>query len=215
VKSVLTRNAGLKLLALGLSVLLWFSITGQRRQRVSERGYAIPLAVVNVPSDLVISSPLPDTVDVRLRGPFTAIRLADPSKMEAVMDLTGSSPGEKVYSLTPDDINAPEDLEVVSIHPSAVPIRIETVVRRRLPISVRFTERAPAGLRARVDPPTALVIGPRSRLERLESIATDPISLEGRPPDFRVPTTLALDPSIRVLEPRQAVMVTVHRSPPA
>jgi len=213
VRSFLTRNAGLKGLALGLSVLLWFSITGRRRQRVSERGYVVPLAVVNVPSDLVISSPLPDTVDVRLRGPFTAIRLADPAKMEAVMDLTGSSPGEKVYNLTPDDINAPEDLEVVSIHPSAVPIRIETIVRRQLPIAPRFTPRPPPGLKARVDPPTALVIGPRSRLQTLDSIATDPISLEGRPPNFSVPTTLALDPSIRILRPRRAVIVSVHRSP--
>lgn len=116
------RHLELKALALGLSIILWFSMTGARRERISERSCSIPLTVVNLPSNLVISSPLPDLVAVRLRGPFTAIRQADPTKMEAVMDLAGARPGERSYMLSADDINAPEELEVVALSPETVPI---------------------------------------------------------------------------------------------
>src|SRR5947209_4875711 len=107
------RNLGLKIVSLALAILLWFTLSGQRRERVSERGYVIPLTVVTLPSDMIIASPLPDSVDIRLKGPFTAMRAADPSKMEAVMDLGGATPGEQNYKLSADDINAPKDLEVV------------------------------------------------------------------------------------------------------
>jgi hypothetical protein len=123
----LLHNLAWKLLALALSTFLWFSLSGRRRERVSERGYVIPLTVVNVPSQTIITSPLPDTVNVRLRGPFASIRLADPSKMEAVVDLSGAEIGERTYKLGGDDINAPEDLEVIGISPDFVRVRLEKV----------------------------------------------------------------------------------------
>ena len=124
-KKFLLRNLGLKLVSLALAILLWFTLSGQRRERVSERGYVIPLTVVNLSSDLAIASPIPDSVDIRLKGPFTAMRSADPSKMEAVMDLSGATPGEKIYKLSADDINVPKDLEVVGLNPSVVRLRLE------------------------------------------------------------------------------------------
>jgi YbbR domain-containing protein len=121
---LLTRNFGLKLLALSLAILLWFSVAGRRRERFSERAFDVPLTIVNLPQNLVIASSLPETVNIRLRGPFTAMRAADASRMEAVLDLSDSAPGEQLYKLSPDDINAPEDLEVVALNPPAIKFTI-------------------------------------------------------------------------------------------
>lgn len=199
-------NAFLKALALALAILLWYSLSGSRRQRVSERGYVVPLTVVNVPPDMVIASPLPDTVDVRLTGPFAAIRLADPGKMEAVMDLTGSSTGDRIYKLSGDDINVPDDLEVVSISPPAVHIRLEMLVQRTVRIIPRLTGGTAT---ARVIPPTATISGPASQIAKTSSIPTDPISLTGQTTDFITPATLAAEPNIRLINPRDGV-VSVH-----
>lgn len=208
-------NAGWKLLALALAAFLWFSLSGQRRQRVSERGYVIPLTVVNLPSDMVLASPVPDTVDVRLRGPFDAIRLADPSKSEAVMDLSDARPGERLYKLGPDDINAPEELEVVSITPPAVRVRIEKLARKQVPIVPRFVGAEPPPAVVRIDPPTATIAGPESELGRLGSIATDPIALGARSTaEVTVPATLAVEPNVRILEPKGIVSVRVRERPP-
>lgn len=211
-KRALLENLGWKLLALGLAILLWFSLSGRRRQRISERGYVIPLTVVNLPPDMVIASPVPDTVDVRLRGPFDAIRLADPSKMEAVMDFADALAGERIYKLGPDDINAPEDLEVVSIAPADVRVRIERLAKKEVRITPRFS--GGAAVAAQVDPPTARITGPETELLHTNSIPTDPISLAGRSGDFTAAATLASESAIRVLEPKGVVTVRVHWRPP-
>jgi hypothetical protein len=212
-KRLFLHNAGWKLLALSLATFLWFSLSGQRRQRISERGYVIPLTVVNLPSEAVLASPVSDTVDVRLRGPFDAIRMADPSKMEAVMDFSQSQPGERIYKLGADDINAPEELEVLSISPPAVRVRIERLARKQVAIVPRFL--APGfAVVARVDPPRATIVGPEAEIAKTESIPTDPISLAGREgADFVIPATLAAEPSIRVLDPRGVIVVRIHRKP--
>ncbi len=214
-KRRIVENLGWKLLALALAGFLWFSLSGQRRQRISERGYVIPLTVVNLPPEMVIASPLPDTVDVRLRGPFDAIRLADPSKMEAVMDFADAPAGERIYKLGADDINAPEDVEVVSISPPTVRVRIEKLAQKDVPIAPRFTGGDPAAVAARVDPPTARITGPESEVSRLAAVATDPVSLAGRSGDFTVSATLAAEPNIRVVAPKGVVSVHVHWKSPA
>jgi len=212
-KRLLLHNFGWKLLALALSIFLWLSLSGQRRERVSERGYVIPLTVVNVPPQMVITSPIPDIVDVRLKGPFTSIRLADPAKMEAVMDLSGGEPGERVYKLSADDINAPEDLEVIGISPNSVRLRLEKLAQREVAIVPRFVPPA-ADATVRVDPPTAKIAGPESEVQRISTVLTDPISLAGRPLDFSTPATLVAEPNIRVIEPRGIVSVSVRRKKP-
>lgn len=212
-KSLFLRNPGYKALALGLSVFLWFSVSGRRRQRVSERGYAVSLAVVNLPSDKTIVSPIPDSVEIRLKGPFNAMRLAEPSKMEAVMDLSGATPGENIYKLSGDDINAPEDLEVTSISPPSVRLKIEQIADRQVPIAVRFSGPL-RNVSAVVFPMRARVVGPASLVERLESISTDPISLSGRASDFTTSATLSSEPGIRIVEPKGPVSVRIHWNSP-
>jgi len=206
-------NLGWKVLALALAAFLWFTVSGQRRQRISERGYVVPLTVVNLPADMVIASALPDSVDVRLRGPFDAIRLADPAKMETVMDLTDTRPGERIYKLSEDDVNSPEDLTVVGISPAAVRVRLERLAQKEVRIVARFAG-APPALTASVDPGTARIAGPESEVAKIDSIPTDFIALPERRADFTVRATLASEPRIRILDPRGVVTVRVRYAAP-
>jgi hypothetical protein len=66
--TVLFRNAGTKLLALVVACAAWYLLSAERRERISERSYRLPLSIVNIPAGTIIVSPLPDAVDVRLRG---------------------------------------------------------------------------------------------------------------------------------------------------
>src|SRR5260370_41129264 len=100
-RPVLFRNLGLKLLALAIALVVWFVFAAQRRERISERTYRIPLSLVNIPGQMVIASPLPPSVDVRARGPFTALSQLDPGKLEAVIALLDAAPGGRRYQLPP------------------------------------------------------------------------------------------------------------------
>jgi YbbR domain-containing protein len=210
-RAFLFHNSGLKLLALLLAVVIWFSITGQRRERVSERGYSIPLTVINIPQNAVIISPIPDSVDVRLRATFTALRALDPSKMEAVVDLAGTTPGEKLYRLTSDDINVPEGVDVVSISPSIVRLRLEKIATRDVPIVPRLQGSPATGLVARgavANPAVARLAGPSSALERIASVSTDPVSLDDRSSSFTATVPVSVEASgVRLITPH---VVTVR-----
>ncbi|MGH9369635.1 MAG: CdaR family protein [Thermoanaerobaculia bacterium] len=212
----LVRNLGSKLLALAIAVAVWFSLSGERRERTSERSYHIPLSIVNIPPRSLIASPMPASVDVRLRGPFTALRQLEPEKLEAVMDLSDAQVGERVYRLTPEDVNVPPDVEVIALAPQEIRFLLDTGAEREIPIAPVVTGEPAAGMRVaqvRADPALARVAGPAGALSRMTSIATVPVSVAGREKSFSTPAAvLAAGPGLRVRE-RQVVTVTVALEP--
>ncbi len=212
------RNLGLKALALGIALLVWFVLSAQRRERISERSYRIALSVVNIPPRTIIASPLPSGVDIRVRGAFTALRQVDPEKLEAVVDLQGAVQGEKIYRLAPEDINVAPEIEVIAISPGELRIVLDAVAEKILPIVANITGTPAPGFVVSdfaVEPKTARIEGPSTLLARMTSVTTDPISVAGRSASFSVPATVVADsPGVRVRE-GQIVTVVVHIQPAA
>jgi YbbR domain-containing protein len=217
-RPALLRNFGTKVLSLAIAILVWFVFSAQQRERISERSYRIPLSVANVPARTLIASPLPPTIEVRLRGPFTALRQLDPGKLEAVIDLTGAPRGERIYRLDPEDINVPQQVEVIAIAPSEIRVALDATAEKTLPISARLTGAPAPGYEVGevlVDPPVARLLGPESALSRMTSVQTDPVSIADRAADFSVPATVIADaPGVRVRE-GQVVTITVRLHPVA
>ena len=205
------RNSGTKLLALAIACATWFVLSGQRRERISERSYRIPLSVVNVPAGTMIVSPLPDAIDVRVRGAFTPLRSLEPGKLEAVVDLADAVPGEKRYALAPGDINVPQEVEVIAIAPAEIRFALDAVADKTVPIVAEITGEPAAGAHldeVTADPKSARIIGPAKTLARIVTLPTEPVSVEGREAGFTETTTLALQaPGVRV---RDGQVVTVR-----
>jgi YbbR domain-containing protein len=207
------RNLGTKLLALAIAILVWFVFSAQQRERISERSYRIPLSIANVPPGTLIASPLPPTIEVRLRGPFTALRQLDPVKLEAVVDLADAPRGEKIHRLAPEDINVPEAVEVIAIAPSEIRVALDTIAEKTLPIVARLTGKPAEGFEVdevMVEPRVARLNGPASALSAISTVETDPISLANHASSFSEPATVIADaPGVRVRE-GQVVTVTVR-----
>ena len=207
---IFVRNLGLKLLALAIAIAVWFALSGERRERTSERSYHVPLSIVNIPPRSLIASPLPASVDVRLRGPFTALRQLEPDKLEAVLDLASAELGDRVYRLTPEDVNTPPDVEVIALAPQEIHFTLDTLDEKEVRVAPEVTGEPSAGMRlleVRVEPAVARIAGPAGALARMTSVPTVPISLEGRAETFSTPAAvLAAGPGLRV---RQGQLVTV------
>jgi hypothetical protein len=210
------RNLGAKLLALAIALLAWFALSGQRRERISERSYRIPLSLVNVPPQTMVASPLPGGVEVRVRGPFTALRQLQPERLEAVIDLLNGRPGEQVHRFAPEDINVPPEVEVLAISPGEVRVILDRIGERLLPIVPALTGDTARGAQVVdviVEPRIARVVGPATSLEKMTGVSTEPVSLAGRSATFSATTTaLPNVPGVRVRE-GQVVHVTVRMGP--
>jgi YbbR domain-containing protein len=215
-RPAILRNLGTKLLALAIAILVWFVFSAQQRERISERSYRIPLSIANVPPGTLIASPLPPTIEVRLRGPFTALRQLDPVKLEAVVDLADATRGEGIHRLAPEDINVPQSVEVIAIAPSEIRIALDTIAEKTLPIVARVISKPADGFEVVdvvVEPRAARLNGPASALSAMKAVETDPISLANRAATFSEPATVIVDaPGVRVRE-GQVATVTVRLRP--
>lgn len=169
------------LLSLVAASLLWYALAAERNENISVRGMRATLTLVNMPADLVLTSSVPDTVAVQLRGPLS--RAFDPtSRLEMLVDLADARPGLLTYTLGESDLTLPSEVELVSVDPTSISLELERLRTRYIPIEA-VIEGAPTPgfevLSTRTLPAQLAVQGPDSRLSALAVVQTTPLSIEG------------------------------------
>jgi YbbR domain-containing protein len=206
------NNLWLKILALFLAFTVWFVVSAPRREPVSERAFAAPLSLVRMPRDLVITTPVPDTVSVRLRGRVSDLRSLSSQNLEVTVDLSWVTPGEATITLRSQAIAVPPQIDVISIEPTKVHFRVEQIRQKVVNIRPFIIGNVPAGYVAgepSVEPDHALVSGPASQVRNLTDVATERIIMTGRNDTFEQNVAVVSDlPLIRIVDP-PAVQVTV------
>jgi YbbR domain-containing protein len=206
-------NLPLKAAALFLAFVVWFVVSAPRRESISERTVPVPLSIVGMPGQLVITTPVPDTVNVRLRGRLSVIRSLSSQNLGVTIDMRNwAQPGDASISIRSQAIITPEGVEVVSVEPNKVSFRLEQVRQRVVNIRPFLVGNPPKGYTVgdpTVTPEQALVSGPLSQIKNMTDVATDRIIMTGRTALFVQNVGLVADsPLVRVIEP-QAAEVTV------
>jgi YbbR domain-containing protein len=205
-------NLALKLASLGLALVLWFVIAGEK---TSEIGMTVPVEMQNVPQALELTGEAVNTVDVRLRATPGVIQRLGPGDISAQVDLAGLGEGERIIHLTPEAIRVPFGVRVVKINPAILTLTFERTLQKVVPVRPRLLGRPAAGYEvAQVSstPPEVRISGPTSRVKEVESAFTEPVSIEGA--DTTIVETVSLgleDPALRVLDnPRVRVAAQVR-----
>ena len=121
------RNIGLKFLSICIAALLWLVIAGDR---VVERVVRVPIEFQNLPKGLDIRGDPPESVEVRVRGSSGLLGRLGPGDLSAVIDLRNARPGQRLFHLTADEINAPYGVDIVQVAPATLPISFENSIVR-------------------------------------------------------------------------------------
>jgi YbbR domain-containing protein len=174
--SLAGSNFGLKVLAIVIAVGLW--VAGHRDV---ERAVEVPVEFRSIPSDLMVMDNRVDYVVLRLTGPRTLVSTLDAGDLKLGLDLDGAKPGSVSYPLGPSSFSIPRGVTVARITPPVIHLRLEPVLRRVLPVAVRFVNKPPAGQKigeTSVEPGRVSVLGPAEEVRRLVSVETVPIDLE-------------------------------------
>lgn len=220
------KNLGLKLVSLLLACILWWYVSGPRREQVRERAMTASLVFAGMPSNLVITTPdIRSSVSVRVRGRRSDLRLLASQSLEASADLRSvTKPGEVEITIRPQHINVPENIEVVSIDPPKVRFRVEQLRQRAVPIRPYLEGTASVGYlvgQATADPPLALCSGPASQITKLAEVTTERIIMTGRTGTFVQSVAVISDtPLVRVISPLTTqvtvpVLAEVGPTPPS
>ena len=194
---------GLRMLALFAAILVWFFASVGKRERLSEKLIDAALSY-NAPRGLILLDPV-QTVKVRLRGPDRRIRNLAPFVVDVVVSLDRTEPGTVDVHLGPENVLRPEEVDVISVEPNTLRLRVDREGQRQLPVLPRIVGEPAAGavpLSPRVVPETATIAGPQSLIANLASVTTSPISLDGHALSFsQTVPVVSPDPLVRVLEP--------------
>jgi YbbR domain-containing protein len=207
------RYPGTLALALLLACVVWYGKALERRERISERQIDASVTLLNVPAEMVITSEVPTSLVLRLRGPLSRLRSLDPAQIGVVVDLSGAGEGEHEFAVEARSVTVPADVDVIAVSPSQLPLRLERVVRLRIPVRPRVSGEPAAGLAVgdiSAQPAAVLVSGPRLQLEALRGVTTDAIAVDGAAgPVEAVVAVRSPQPLVRIVEPL-AVRVTVE-----
>jgi YbbR domain-containing protein len=176
-----------------------------------ERAIEVPVEFRNTPADLMVLDNRIDYVVLRLMGPRTLISTLDPDDLKLSVDLSSAKAGALSYPLGVDSFNVPRGIAVARITPPVIHLRMEPLLRRTLPVSVRVSGKPAPGFRVAESttlPPDVSVSGPAEEIRRLSMVETVPVELDETRDAIKYRVRLSSDPKPLTFQP-EIVEVTV------
>ena len=218
IKDLLLHNLGLKLASLLLALLLYAHVvTDQQR----ESRLTIPLALTGLPDSLAVSGYVPSRVTVDVRGKWKDLIRLGLIGRQLTVDLAGVSPGRFQKSISADDVREraiPAELakavDVTDvIEPRTVDVLVEAKRRRSVPLLARLVGAPADGYELvgdpELEPDSAVVAGPQSVVENLDTLRTLPVDIAGERERIQRQVQLDTGASPIVVQPRR-VLVTLR-----
>jgi YbbR domain-containing protein len=202
-----SSDLGLKLFSLLFALGLWLFVNAG--QKPTEKTFVVPVEFRNMPAELMTVNPAPAQVEVRLAGPPALLSTLDPDYFKVMLDLDGARPGTSTFRLSADFFNPPRGVRVTGINPAVVNLRLETKAERSLPVSVRLGTKPPSGQKiARMDPvpDTVKVRGPANVVNRMTSVETVPLDLEGTKGQFTRELRLSASDEALAFQPERVTV---------
>ena|ERR1700730_3162455 len=188
-RRIFIEDFNLKLLALGITFVLWFAVTGQK-QPMSKR-ITVPFSFVHA-DDLEISNDPPHTVDVTLTASSDKLAQINPMDLMATVLVSDHATGDRVVRLSRDRVkieNLPRGVQVDGFQPAVISVRLEPVVRSEVSVEIKLEGKVAEGYEVSEvtsSPARVRVRGPASHVNAIEKAPTESVSLDGRKTSFDV-----------------------------
>jgi YbbR domain-containing protein len=186
-RAVFIEDWNLKLLALAITLGLWYAVTGQRTpSTIRLRNVQLQF---RLPEEMEISNEPRDMVDVSVTGrDLGRIKRSD---LVVYVDISRYAPGERVVQLTRESVtmDLPEGVRVEDIEPNVVPLRLEPRVEGQLAVEPRLEGKLPEGYElygVEIKPDKVRVRGAASHVNALQKAPTEVLWLSGRKESFTV-----------------------------
>jgi len=207
-RSVFLDEWALKLTALAITLALWLGVTGLSTP-TTERITGVPLTLRFSNNAEVTNSPIKE-VDIFITGDKRRIENINKRELAISVDLTDVAPGDRVVSLTPENISIdlPTGVKIDEIQPNKMVVKLEQIEERQIEIRPETSGELPEGYEiygVTASPASVNVRGPESFVNALNFISTEKIDVTGRASSF-VARQISLNPSNQKVTPLEAVV---------
>lgn len=195
-REIFLKDWGLKVIALLITLVLWFGVTGQRTPATKNLN-GVKLSFTR-PTNTDIGNDYRKDVNITISGDKSEIARIDERSLIATVDISDQQPGERLVQLTTKNVSLdlPSGVKLEAITPNSITIRLEPHIEKEIEVEPQFTGKPADGYevigKPEVTPAKVKVSGPESHIKNLEKAPTAKIPLDGLKSDY-VMTRVAID----------------------
>jgi YbbR domain-containing protein len=182
----------LRFISLALAVLLWYFVGGDD---TVDKNVLVPVEVINLPRDLVISNQFKREIEVTVSGPRSLVLKIEKGDITRQVDLAHAVPGTIVIKNENHMIPVPRGMQVLRTQPDSMIFSLDKLIQKQLVIKpVTIGEPASHHVLQNITmkPETISITGPQAVLSHLDFLSTQVIDITGlsEPRQIQVPLKL-------------------------
>jgi len=196
--------------ALVLAIIVWVSAVSSADPN-EEREYSapIPITVLGLDPDLVVTGQYDDEVKVSIRAPRSVQErlAANPDAIHAYINLSGLKAGE--HTLEPQIAIDLSPTRVTLVSPSEITLKLENILSKEVPVEIRQNGALPIGYTAGtpvLSQDSALVIGPESQVLKVEQVVAS-VDLSN------IITSISRQVELKALDARGVIVSGINLNP--
>jgi len=194
IKDLLFRNISLKILSFFFAVSLWLFVN---LKATAENTLHIPVRWgESLPSFLVITNEVNDSVRVRVAGPRRILSNLEANRLPVTLDLSDGKVGLSNYQINEKMIHLPPGLTATVLPPDTIQFKFEVAVMKGVEVRPRFRGNPAEGYvveGAEVVPKRVEIVGAQSELQGIVQVDTEPIDVTERRESFETKVKISLD----------------------
>lgn len=155
----------------------------------------IPTKLENLPPDLIIVGHPLKEVKVTARGRNSLLETVLEEKRFCVIDLGDVKAGLVTLTIGESNLQLPKGISIVSINPTSITLRVEPKQTKTVPVNITLTDSPAPGYKVSLTlatPSDLRISGSEKKLEQIDQLATQPISLKDVSESFKKEITIDL-----------------------
>lgn len=177
INSLFEKDLVVKIVSILTAILIWFVVLDSDNP-FEVRTLAVPLTsnvdVLNNNNLQIVGTPLPASVDIKIKGREQKISGVTANDFKVTVDLSEvNSSGHKKISINPPEYLGDQDIIVLGINPTSVDLNFERVVGKQYPVEVEFIGSLPAGyelINLKVEPNNVILEEKESSISKVKKV---------------------------------------------
>lgn len=193
---LMSKDWLLKFISLVLAVILWYFVGGEDR---IDKNVMVPIEIINLPRDLVISNQFKKEIEVTVSGPRSLILEMANRAVTRQVDLSTATPGTMVIENDNKHIPVLRGITVQRVQPSSIILSLDKLIQKQFPVEIRTTGRVAHGYqikKLKSEPEVITIAGPYTTLSQVDHFYTKAINLDGVKQSMQLQIPLELDAAI-------------------
>jgi YbbR domain-containing protein len=186
----------LRFISLCLAILLWYFVGGED---AVDKTVTIPIEIINMPKDLIISNKFKKNIDVTVRGPRSLLLDMGKKETPRQVDLSDAVPGTRVVSLDNKSISVGRGIQVLRVQPASLILSLDKLIQKKFSVTPVVIGNVLPGYvmkDLRIAPDTIAITGPQTVLSQVESLKTTPINIAGLTKSVQLQIPLELEQAL-------------------